>query len=94
MSKYKQLRDAMGGVESYNDSTTTGRVLKWESDMLDSNLEQRKALADSIYKKLIAAGILYVQKVVVRMSRDSAYRGCEVITFRGYDKICVHVERI
>lgn len=93
-SKYDALRAAMGGQELWNDKTKTGRVLKWYADTSGATLEERKEMAAAIHKKLMAAGIQYVQRVQVKNATWSDYKYGQVYSGQDSDKICVFINPI
>lgn len=98
MSKYSQLRALMGGIESYNDKTKYGRVLKWYNDSCGLAKPERNKIAGELLERLIDAGVYYVQRVQVRNAKGTASRGTEkgmmFIDFDDDDKICVYIDAI
>lgn len=88
MSKYDAIRAIMGGVEVFNDTSKTGRILKWYSDDSELPKKEREAQAKAIFEKL--QHLPYVQKVQVRNAQTTRYG----VTYYDYDKICVYIDRI
>jgi len=105
MSKYAALRAVMGGIEQWNDKGTNGRILKWEASTVGADIKSRKAAAAEILEQLRAAGVSYVQKVMVSNSKTSnvyfvgAGKGTNggsywVSEYASTDKIAVYINAI
>lgn len=105
MSKYAELRAAMGGTEYWNDKGTNGRILKWYADTRGADKAQRKAAAEQILAKLHEVGLVYVQKVVVRnaetrgvyyVGKGNGTNGGDYLVreYADYDKIAVYIDAI
>ena len=79
-NKYKVLNSVMQGTCAFNDVTANGRVLKYLRTALA--VEQHKAEEERLLEEIKAAGIDYVQKVVIKKWLDNT------------NKICVFVNKI